>query len=146
MPNCKNCGKEIPKGLDFCGEDCIREYKDKNKDAEVMKKAYEQMDKEEPKTDQTIEQVLRYIGIEKDNFAKNIAYYHWTRFIEFTRNNSGKNWKTFIKPRLRSYVGIDHRYLEDYLDSCLSWGIMKLVDGNLFFIGVPDKVTLSNET
>ena len=29
MPNCKNCSKEIPKGLGFCSEDCLREFQSK---------------------------------------------------------------------------------------------------------------------
>jgi len=27
MPNCKNCGKSIPENLDFCSEECSREFK-----------------------------------------------------------------------------------------------------------------------
>ena len=90
-------------------------------------------------TDPSIEAVLKFMGIEKRNFTKDVAYRHWEKFIEFVKHNSGKSWHNFIRPRLRSYVSIDYRYLDDFLESCLSWGIMKLVNGNLTFIGIPEE-------
>ena len=35
MAKCKNCGKEVAKGLDFCSEECIETYKEK-----LMKTAF----------------------------------------------------------------------------------------------------------
>jgi hypothetical protein len=53
--------------------------------------------------------------------------------------NSGKNWNDSIKPRLRSYIGVDGRYLEDYLKCLISWGIVKLDNGNQIFLGIPEE-------
>jgi hypothetical protein len=84
-----------------------------------------------------VETVLEYIGVTKDNLRAD-AYNHWYRFIEFCKRNSGKNWKEDIRAKLRSWIGVDFRYLDDYLESCLSWGIMELDDGNLIFKGIPN--------
>ncbi|MEM0007531.1 MAG: DUF2116 family Zn-ribbon domain-containing protein [Candidatus Bathyarchaeia archaeon] len=35
MAKCKNCGKEIAKGLDFCSKECMEAYKEK-----LMKTAF----------------------------------------------------------------------------------------------------------
>ncbi len=126
---CKNCKKPLSsEGLDFCSLECAEAYKGANKP-----------EPEEKRIDPTIEAVLKYMGIEKENFTKDVAYRHWERFVRFIRDNSGKSWNDFLRPRLRSYVGIDYRYLDDYLESCLSWGIVKLVDGNVIFVGLPKK-------
>ena len=126
MPTCKNpeCRKEIGDDREYCGEECLRHALELNR----MKKE---------SIDPSVEAVLEYIGIVKTNFTKNVAYRHWEHFIEFVRKNSGKSWGNFIKPRLRSYIGIDYRYLEAFLESCLSWGVIELKDGNLYFLGLP---------
>ena len=77
------------------------------------------------------------MGIEKQNFTKNVAYRHWERFVQFIMGNSGKSWSEFVRPRLRSYLGIDFRYIDSYLESCLAWGVVKLENGNVVFVGVP---------
>lgn len=120
MPTCHNpeCNQQAPEGSKYCGEPCLRKHI-------ALRKP------------RSIEAVLRYIGIEKDNFSKHVAYRHWERFIRFIRDNSGENWDNFLRPRLRSYIGIDYRYINDYLDACIAWGIMKLVNGQLVFIGIP---------
>jgi len=134
MPECGNpeCRKEIPEGRAYCNEECLKQYYESKRKLKGDVKDVTTLD-----TDPTIEVVLKYIGIEKKNFTKDVAYRHWERFIEFARDNSGKSWSNFIKPRLRSYIGIDHRYIEAFLDSCLAWGVIDLKDGNLFFLGVP---------
>ncbi|MBT0159920.1 hypothetical protein G4O51_08040 [Candidatus Bathyarchaeota archaeon A05DMB-2] len=97
----------------------------------------------EPKKLNT-EIILTYIGATKDNLRAD-AYNHWYRFIEFCKRNSGKNWKEDIRAKLRSWIGVDFRYLDDYLMSCLSWGIMELNDGNLIFKGIPDDAEMPCE-
>jgi hypothetical protein len=114
--------------LDFCSKECAQNFKQKQ---EETKKTFEK------KTDTTIEAVLKYIGIEKTNFTKSVAYRHWERFVQFIMENSGKSWNEFVRPRLRSYLGIDFRYIENYLESCLAWGVMKLENGNVVFVGLP---------
>jgi len=62
--------------------------------------------------------------------------------VQFIKENSGKSWSDFVRPRLRSYIGVDFRYLDGYLDSCVAWDIMKLENGNVVFVGLP-KETVS---
>ena len=83
------------------------------------------------------EKILESIGVTHDNVRQD-AYNHWQRFIDFCRRNSGKDWRHFIRPKLRSWIGVDFRYIDDYLESCLSWGIMELDNGILFFKGLPE--------
>jgi len=85
----------------------------------------------------SIETILSHIGITHDNVRVD-AYNHWRRFIEFCRKYSGKTWKDDIRPKLRSWIGVDYRYIDDYLESCMSWGILELDDGILVFRGLPD--------
>ena len=130
MPYCRNpeCGKEIPEGKNYCNQECLKRHLELKNEAKKATVVF----------DETIEVVLKYIGIEKENFTKDVAYRHWARFIRFIMDNSGKSWDNFLKPRLRSYIGIDYRYLDDFLESCLSWGAVELRNGNVIFIGIPD--------
>lgn len=136
MPICRNpeYGKEVSGDRLYCSEECHTRYFERRGEKRIdnpfkINRKYE--------SDPQVEAVLKYIGIEKQNLSKSIAYTHWERFINFIMENSGKNWNDFIKPRLRSYIGVDHRYIEDYLKSCMAWGIVKLDNGNLIFLGIP---------
>lgn len=83
-----------------------------------------------------IETILENIGITHDN-VRTDAFNHWFRFISFCKNYSGKNWKKDIRPKLRSWIGVDYRYIDDYLGTCLSWGIIRIDDNeNLIFTGI----------
>jgi hypothetical protein len=91
-----------------------------------------------------IETVLEYIGVTHDN-VRTDAYNHWYRFIEFCKRNSGKEWKNYIRPKLRSWIGVDFRYIDSYLECCLSWEIMELDDGILSFRGIPNDAEMPCE-
>ena len=91
-----------------------------------------------------VETILEYIGATKQNLRAD-AYNHWHRFIEYCKRNSGKSWKDEIRPRLRSWIGVDFRYIDDYLESCLSWGVLELCDGVLIFKGIPDSEEIPTE-
>ena len=86
---------------------------------------------------ETIEEVLAYIGITKDN-VRTDAYNHWKRYVEFVKENSGKNWKEEIRPKLRSWIGVDFRYIDDYHKTCNAWGIHREINGALIYLGIPD--------
>jgi hypothetical protein len=145
MPQCQNpeCGKEIPEGKKFCNEICHRRYYELKGEKQKKPLIKPNLNYE---SDPQVEAVLKHIGIEKQNFSKSIAYTHWERFIKFIMENSGKNWNDFIKPRLRSYIGIDNRYLEDFLKSCLAWDIVRLDNGNLIFLGIPKEESLNADS
>jgi hypothetical protein len=91
-----------------------------------------------------VEKILEFIGITHDNVRQD-AYNHWYRFIEFCKQNSGKEWKHSIRPKLRSWIGVDYRYIDDYLESCLSWRILELNDGVLIFRGIPNDAEIPTE-
>jgi hypothetical protein len=84
-----------------------------------------------------IDNILKFIGVTHDNVRVD-AYNHWYKFADFIAKNCGKSWKDYIRPRLRSYIGIDFRFIDDYLECFLAWEIVAIKNGNLFFIGVPD--------
>lgn len=128
---CKHCKKPLPHGardLDFCSPECAKTYKEANKTRETQKRK---------SVETTIEAVLKYIGIEKSNFSKSVSYRHWEKFVQFVKENSGKSWSNFVRPRLRSLIGVDFRYIDGYLDSCLAWEVMKLENGSIVFVGLP---------
>jgi hypothetical protein len=131
MAKCLNpeCGKELPEGKNYCGEECLKKA--------VALRRHSKRNNSET-TDSSIETVLKYMGIDKANFTKNVAYRHWELFIRFVRDNSGRSWDGFIRPRLRSFIGINYRYLEEFVECCLAWETVTLEDGNLVFIGVPN--------
>ena len=91
-----------------------------------------------------VETILEYIGVTHDNVRQD-AYNHWQRFIDFCRKNSGKDWKHDIRSKLRSWIGVDFRYIDDYLECCLSWRIIELDDGILNFKGIPDEAEIPME-
>ena len=84
----------------------------------------------------SIETILTYIGITHDNVRVD-AYNHWRRFIDFCKKYSGKDWRHDVRPKLRSWIGVDYRYIDDYLESCMSWRILDLNNGILIFRGLP---------
>lgn len=130
MKKCQNpeCWKEIPEDKKYCNQECLKKALELKRHGK-----HEKTDL----ADSSIENVLKYMGIEKANFAKNVAYRHWELFIKFVRDNSERSWDEFIRPRLRSFIGINYRYLGEFLECCLAWETVILEDGNLFFIGVP---------
>jgi len=82
-----------------------------------------------------IDKILKFIGVTHDN-VRHDAYNHWYKFADFITKNNGKSWKDYIRPRLRSYIGIDFRFIDDYLECFLAWKIIDIKNGNLFFIGI----------
>ena len=130
---CPNCNKELPKDKIYCNEKCTREYYlklgDRSKDIRV----------EHPKDlNSEIEQVLDFMVIKQSNMRRD-AYNHWLLFVKYCKKYSGKNYEDFISPRLRGIIGVGSRFIREYLQTCLSWEIIKLQNGNLIFIGIPEK-------
>lgn len=92
----------------------------------------------------TMENILAFIGVTRENTRKD-AYDHWKRFIQLVKRRSGYSWHNDIRPKLRSWLGIDYRYIDAYLDACLSWGIMEMKNGQLSFVGIPDDADIPTE-
>ena len=129
--NCPNCGKKLLKDKLYCNEKCQREYykkiADKSKDIRV----------EHPEgLDSEIEKVLDYMEIKQANMRRD-AYNHWHLFVKYCRKYSGKSYENLIALRLRGIIGVNARYIREYLQTCLSWEVIKLQNGNLIFIGIP---------
>ena len=82
----------------------------------------------------TIERILHQIGIHPANTRTDV-YNRWKRFLEFLRDNSGKPWREEVRLKLRSWIGIDFRYIDDYFECCRAWGIVELNAGNVIFKG-----------
>ena len=93
---------------------------------------------------ESVEFILDYIGITHENVRVD-AYNHWFRFVSFCKKYSGKNWKSDIRPKLRSWIGVDFRYIDDYLETCLSWNIIRINNNILFFKGILQNNAISSE-
>ncbi len=94
----------------------------------------------EQTSDSMIEQVLLYMGVEK-GVGKRIAYEHWYRFLTLAKRYSGREWEK-VKNLMRSYVNVDKRYLDDYLESCQAWGTVILNDGKIIYVGLPKGILI----
>ena len=92
----------------------------------------------------TVESVLAFIGVTRGNTRKD-AYDHWKRFVELVKMRSGANWYNDLRLKLRSWLAIDYRYIGAYLDACLSWGVMEMRNGCLFFVGIPEDAEIPTE-
>lgn len=120
---CLNCGKIIDSGK-YCNEECLKEYDAKiqgnncNGNGNIKE----------------VENILSYIGINKESFGKSHAYNNWVTFVGCLIKWNGKSWNELIKPRCRSKVGIGERYLEEYLNSLIAWEVVKLVDGRVVLL------------
>jgi hypothetical protein len=58
---------------------------------------------------------------------------------------SGSNWYNDLRLKLRSWLAIDYRYIDAYLDACLSWGAMEMRNGCVFFVGIPKDAEIPTE-
>jgi hypothetical protein len=85
--------------------------------------------------DRGIEQVLRYMGVRRGN-NREIGYQHFHDFVHILKQHSGEDEERILN-LARSYVGVDRRYLKQYLGACLEWGTATARDGKLQFVGVP---------
>lgn len=138
MNNCKNseCNKEIPENLNYCSENCIRKHIELKNQAKELAKANQELKIVNSNFNIENEEILKYIGITTHNVRPD-AYNHWLRFIDFCKKNSGKKWKDDIRLKLRSYIGVDFRYIDDYFNCCLSWNIFDLKNDILYFKELP---------
>jgi len=136
MKQCPNCNNEIREDLDFCSQECAKQFKEKNK---LAKKSSKTESNNEDKTkENNVRLILEFIGINQKDVRKD-CYRHWEKFILFCMKNSGQKWNS-IRLRLRSWIGIDFRYLDDYILACEEWGIIKKDnEDNLIFKGLPEK-------
>lgn len=123
MPKCMNpeCGKDIPDGKNYCNEHCLDRHIELRK-AKLQKKA------EIRAGDPAIEDILEYMGVTHDTVRQD-AYEHWRRFIQFLKDKSPASWGNDLRPKLRSWIGVDFRYIDSYFSACLSWGIIELNNG-----------------
>lgn len=149
MPSCKNCGKEIPEGSQFCGVDCIRQYKAQDKDAEVLKKAYEQMEKEDSQrfeyqiqqTHKGVMQVLQALGRDDIDERGKIRDRHITKIITWLISHPSGRYGDLVA-QLGLICGIRWRYILEYLEGFRAMGYLRITHESsgerYFWIGVPD--------
>ena len=124
------CGKDVPDGKNYCNTFCTRRHIEIT-NAQRLKKAEARTRAGDP----AIEAVLDYIGVTPESVRQD-AYEHWRRFIQFVKDRSPASWRNDLRPKLRSWLGVDFRYIDSYFSACLSWGIIELKDGVLHFIGI----------
>jgi len=117
---CKNCGKEVKQGLtNFCSKSCLDEYKLKQQDSDEIKNKPE------------VKAILERMRIFEGDMPK-FGFRHWVNFITFLIEQKNKSWdETYNK--LRSVVGVDYRYIDDYVKCAKAWGIIN-INGNILHI------------
>lgn len=79
--------------------------------------------------------VLEYIEVNSTDMRKD-AFRHWQKTILFLIKHSGES-QARILLLMRSSIGIDYRYLNDYLNTLQEWGVINVTDDIIKFIGVP---------
>lgn len=123
MLRCRNpeCSKEIPEGMTYCNEDCLKRHL-------AIKREQKELDSE-------IEQILAYMGIYPDEVGKKVAFRHWYTFIEFAKKMNGQDWRR-VRNLMRSYVNVDFRYIDDYKDCAVEWKVLSVNNGILHFHGI----------
>jgi hypothetical protein len=94
----------------------------------------------EQASDPNIELVLAYMGVTQ-GIGKRISYEHWYRFLLLTKRYSGQDWEK-VRNLMRSYVNVDKRYLDDYLESCQEWGTVLVKNNKIVYVGLPKGVTM----
>ena len=77
MPVCQNpeCGKEISENREFCDEKCHRRYYELK--GEKQFQIVTALRVKELEVQPQVEAVLKFMGIEKTNLSKSVAYTHW---------------------------------------------------------------------
>lgn len=92
-------------------------------------------------SDLNIEQVLAYMELTPEKSGKRIAYQHWFDFLRMAKKHSGEAWKERVRLLMRSAVNVDFRYIDDYKDTCVAYGVIKIVDDAIIYLGLPKGVT-----
>ena len=95
---------------------------------------------DEQTSDPLIDEVLAFMGVTRGT-TQDIAYRHWRKFLELAKLRSGEDWEK-VRNLMRSYVNVNKRYIDDYLESCQAWGTVKLNDGKIIYIGLPKGVVV----
>ena len=88
--------------------------------------------------DETIEEIIDYMGIDKKDLNR-ITYKNLVSFMMGLRGYSGLSWQSEIKPKLRIQVGLSFKTLDEYFLAVQAFGVFELVDGKLFWKGLPKR-------
>jgi len=89
-----------------------------------------------------VEDVLSYMGLTPEKTGKKIAYQHWFDFLTMTKEHSGESWKEKVRLLMRSRVNVDFRYIDDYKDTCVAYGVIKIRNDRIFYLGLPKGVVV----
>jgi hypothetical protein len=92
----------------------------------------------ESKIDTNIEQALAYMGV-RHGTGREIGYQHWFNILALVKQREGEKEEELIS-LARSFVGVDERYLRQYLKSCKAWGTIRVDDGRIYYVGLPKGV------
>lgn len=84
-----------------------------------------------------IEEVLAYMELASNKTGKKIAYQHWYDFIRMAKKYSGELWRERVRLLMRSAVNVDFRYIDDYKDTCVAYGTIRIKDDKIVYVGIP---------
>jgi len=83
-----------------------------------------------------IDAILAYCDITKDNHRRD-GYNHWVTCAKTIRKWSGMRTDR-LRIRLRASVGVGYRYLDEYIDSYKEFGIIRVENDYMYWLGLPD--------
>jgi len=114
----------------FCSDDCHKRFNElRGVPKNIMVDPIQQ----------DIEKTLNFMGINKSSYGKPYAYNNWYNLIEFIKKNSGLRYNEIVKPRLRSIMGMQHRYIDEYMETLFSWEVILLKEGCIVYKGCPEE-------
>ena len=94
----------------------------------------------EQTSDPLIEEVLAFMGVTRGS-TQEVAYRHWRKFLELAKLRSGEDWEK-VRNLMRSYVNVNKRYIDDYLECSQAWGTVIVHEGKIVYIGLPQGVVM----
>jgi|SRR5208337_1962651 len=88
----------------------------------------------------SVEQALIFMGV-RHGTGREVAYQHWFDFLRLMQLHDGGE-QEYLLSLARSYVGVDERYVKQYLKSAIAWGTLRVEAGKIFYVGKPRGKTI----
>lgn len=127
VKKCKNCEKEIAENLNFCNEQCLREYQ-KKKQEKIDTACPESAKIIEEDTPFEIKEIMDFLG--RGSTDGNVRGSHLGKVLSVCRNppKNVKNYRDLLS-YLALICGMNKRYVtENYLDGLEVCGVITTIE------------------
>jgi len=81
-----------------------------------------------------VNEIIIYINLDSDN--KKIGLRQWQRAVSFLIQNIGQPYNR-THTLMRSYVGINYRYIDEYIEVLKEWGVLTVRNGMIESLAIP---------